>query len=234
MSLLNQIIDEIRKNKWCFNYNGACSTCGMEDVKNYLAQYKIDEIIRSFEEYDYENIVSERSYYFIGLKKIYSLLTNYYEEFDFGSFEQRLSKLYPENIYAQEVISSNYNTYWDAWEKKQIQKEIDQKEYAQWFKKTVIIRKADIQNDHQLRKSQYRKDLIQKLFELDIKKRVSHIANDREHEIKFYPSLLILEKKEEWGSCNIDDLKQIYRKALDARRGPWSVAKKILKTYLDS
>ncbi len=121
------IIKKILEEKWCFNYDGACGTCGMINVKKELQKYSFEEIIKSYETLDFKNnILCKR--YIQELKKIYSLITGRYTVynalFDFNKLDEKLTKKYPKNLLVGSLISSNnksnykLSAYWWGIEKK--------------------------------------------------------------------------------------------------------------------
>ena len=120
-NLLLQIIDTIKEHNWCFKHNGACSTCGMMDVKDELKKYDIDDIIDGFEELDFEdNEIREN---IVGLEKLYSLMSGPYTVWNAKSKIHRLgislkSKAY-KDPYLMRILASDYDTYWTKWEKNQ-------------------------------------------------------------------------------------------------------------------
>lgn len=236
MSLLNKIIDQIEAKTWCFNYGGTCSTCGMIDVKTYLSKYQFEEIMQNFKDYDYSNISINRVYA-SGLQKIYSLLTGYTifnNEFDFSEFEQDLINRYPNNHFVKSLINCNSVTYW-------VQRRIDRNLAEEIRTKQVVENrlrkeklKAMAQNDHQLRKTEYRDDLIRKLFQMNIYDKIEYFANNYKHLMKFYPSILAMEAINSFKDFDKIYLETIYQKLCDLkfRQGPWKKFKKELRWFL--
>lgn len=192
-NLLLQIIDTIIENKWCFKHNGACSTCGMMDVKNELKKYNIDKIIEAFEELNFEDTdVAEN---IVGLEKLYSLMTGPYTVWNAKSKINRLnislnSKEY-DHPYLSRILASDYNTYWTKWEAKS--KENQKLFEAQENKRQELgkKRKEHIahlkENDQRDRKNGTRDILIEKLNKMTTYDKLVLMAEDTEHTCKFYP-----------------------------------------------
>jgi hypothetical protein len=237
MNLLFKIIEKIENEKLCFKYSGACSTCGMMDVKRELKKYSFEDIIEAFESLDFNNEILMKKYS-DGLKKLYSLITGqytvYYNRYDFNIFENKLRNNFPYNYFANSLIASNDKRYWKNWKYRQkLEKEEQEKLKKQRQKEKEILKKI-YQTDHELRNSQYRKNLIEKLKKLDTKERVEYIANDTKHGIKFYPSVLIIEAKNAFNEFDIDILKKLQRKLTGIKKyGPWSGFKRELNYYIN-
>lgn len=236
MNLLNKIIDQIETKKWCFNYGGACSTCGMRDVKTYLSEYQFEEIMENFKEYDYTNN-SIDPIYKSGLQKIYSLLTGFTifkNKFDFSEFENQLIYRYPNNHFVKSLINCNSVTYWKQWK---IRQELAEEIRAKKILENRLRReklKLVVQNDHKLRKTEYRDELIKKLFQMNIYDRMEYFANDDKHTMKFYPSILAMEAINNFKDFDKIYLETIYQKLCDLkfRQSPWKKFKKALRWFL--
>ena len=116
-SLVIDIVDKILLNKWCFNYNGSCGTCGMSDVKNELKKYHINEIIDSFKNLDFENKKVQKN--IVGLKKLYSLITGPYtvwhNQDKVDEFREFLKLNKDDNPYIEQLQESDYKIYWENW-----------------------------------------------------------------------------------------------------------------------
>jgi len=101
------IIKKTLEEKWCLDYDGVCSTCGMMDVKKELQKYSFKEIIDSYESLDFENDILCEEYQ-EEIKKIYSFLTAnntvYNTEYDFNEFEESLTIKYPNNLLVGSLI----------------------------------------------------------------------------------------------------------------------------------
>jgi len=212
---------------------------GMRNVKRELKQYPFKDIINAFENLDFSNkiFIDEYFKYAEGLKKIYSLITGqytvYHNQYDFNVFEKKLQKKFPNNDLIDSIIMSNYKTYFENWNKKQKLEQEHQKKIQKQIKKEKEILKICNQHDHNLRNSQYRQDLIKKLQKFDMKKRIEYIANDTQHGIKFYPSILIVEAKNSFDIFDINILKKLHKKLnIVKKQGPWRRFKQELNAYL--
>lgn len=234
MSILLKIIEKIKKENWCFGYAGACGTCGVMDVKKELKKYSFKDIIEAFENIDFNEKTLDRQK-IDDLSNIYALITGQYtvysEKYDFKSFEDNLQNNFPNNNFVESLIWSNSKESCRG--SGYISRENKKFRLIRQQKEKEILKKFN-QKEHNLRNSQYRKDLIEKLAKLDIEERIKYIANDKLHGIKFYPSILIIDAKNSFNSFDIDDLKKLQQKIHPSlkRRGPWSKFKEELYIYL--
>lgn len=232
MNLLIEIMQKIEAERWCLQYGGICSTCGMRDARQELDKYAIEDMIEAIGSMDFNDHDLYRSPGFLctRLRMIYSYITidNIPE---FAILEDKLRRDFPDNDFITDLISSNIHTHWENQkleEKNQKIRKIQRQEERELLKKCN-------QKDHNLRRSQYRKDLIKKLEELNIEKRMEYIAHDTHHCIKFYPSILIIEAKESFNEFDKDILKKLLQKLQSSshRRGPWSRFKLQLLSYME-
>lgn len=231
-NILLKLIDKINEEKWCFQYWGSCTTCGMMDVKRELKKYSFEDIIEAFRDLDYNDNVAEHRE---GLYKIYSLITGdntvYTENFNFLDFEKKLKEKYPNNAIVSALIFSNYYTYWENWSLRQKKYEKEAKLYRQLKKKEREENKAAREKDNTLRGSQYQKDLISTIKSMSMKERFTHIANDTIHTLKFYPAILLLEGNYDFKKIDTRILEKIFKKfsAIKARKSPWRIVRKKIK-----
>ena len=114
MNILIELIDKIKQERWCFGYNGACSTCGMRDVHNEIRRYDPREIVESFEKLyidDYEKFEE----YLTPLKGIYSLITYihapaWFKRFNFVDYEKRILEKYNKDA-SEKYKNARLNEY---------------------------------------------------------------------------------------------------------------------------
>ena len=234
-NLLLQIIDTIIENKWCFKHNGACSTCGMMDVKNELKKYNIDKIIEAFEELNFEDTdVTEN---IVGLEKLYSLMTGPYTVWNAKSKINRLnmslkSKEY-DHPYLSRILASDYNTYWTEWEAKS--KENQKLFEAQENKRQELGKKrkeyiAQLkENDKRDRENGTRDILIDKLNKMTTYDKLVLMAEDTEHTCKFYPGNIAYDTIPEYinmlSSTHYEGLRKLFDMHVKGP-SPWATFKK--------
>jgi len=229
-NILFLIIEKILEKKWCFGYGGACSTCGMRDVKNELKNYSFEEIIKAFESLDFDNnILCEK--YSIELEKIYSLITGQYtvyrRDYNFKILEDNIRNNYPNNLLIRSLISSNDKVYWKKWREKQKIKEDLEKHLLEERKKHREEVKKLRAKDNKLRGSKYQLDLIEDIKKLEIKEIFEYLANDTKHTIKFYPSSLLSKAENSFNDIDEEILEKILKKLVDVKikHGPWKWVK---------
>jgi hypothetical protein len=238
LNLLLKIIHKIHDNKWCFNFNGACSTCGMQDVKSELKNYRLKDVIVAIETFDFENETLCRKY-ITDLQKIYSLVTGkysvYLEKYSFFEFEKNLKNNFQDNQFVECLLEANYNTYWRKWKIQREAKELIEQRLSSDRELRIEKRKKLAQSDNKLRNSQYRTGLIEQLSKMRIEQRLDYLANDIKHTIKFYPSILVIEAEDKLPDFDITILKRLYQKLVDSKVGigPWRRFKKKLREYID-
>ena len=236
-NLIDIILKEIKVKKWCFNYGGACSTCGMQDVKRYLENYSFAQILNAFETYDYCKYISFDTE--DGIKKLYSLITgNYYEpakqsNFDFVEFEKRLLEKHPRCPFVRSVTFSNEKSYSEAWIKSLASYEQNLLEQNAIHNEKKYKYRQKAYDEHFLRSSQYRKELVSRLFDMNLSERINYLADDEIHTIKFYPAYLVRDAIGNLEKFDEQKLKIIYKKMsyLKSRNGPWSRFKQNLQVF---
>ena len=230
-NLLLQIIDIIIENKWCFNYNGACGTCGMQDVKNELKKYNIDDIIESFKELNFEDTdVAEN---IVGLEKLYSLITGPYTVWYTHNKINKLrifweSKEY-KHPYLLRLLASDHDTYWAKWQEKQDKLEVQENKRQELGRK----RKEHIaqlkENDKKDRANGMRDILIDKLNKMTTYEKLILMSEDTEHTCKFYPGNIVHETIPEYINMLSDKQYEGLCKLFDMHvkgPSPWATFKK--------
>lgn len=188
-NLLIEILNNITVNKWCFNYNGACSTCGMAEVKNELNKYTIDEIVDGFKNLDFENKEVQKN--IVGLEKLFSLMTGPYTVWnDRGSIEA-LKDFFKSNKntnpYIKRLKTSDYKTFWDNWSLQQHEWEKGLDDQVTRAKERGEFESSLIKNDVEDRNSGLREKLIEQLNEMTIYEKLVFMSNDTKHTPKYYP-----------------------------------------------
>ena len=235
---LFDIIKHIEDKNWCFQYGGACGTCGMTDVKNFFKQFEFQNIIALYKNLDYIHL--NLNYNEIeGLKKIYSLLTSNYtvfnNDFDFKKFEEELNEKYPNSDLLKNLFLSNNMTYWKSWKEEQNNRK--QIELDKTLDREIEMEKYTMMKskDKSLQNSDYRKNLIDNLKSKNIDFIIEYLAEDEEHTIKFYPSVLVVTAEDRLELFNRNHLQKINNKLsfFDVRKSPWKRFKKKLRWYLD-
>ena len=192
-NLLLQIIDTIIENKWCFKYNGSCSTCGMMDVRNELKKYNIDEIINSFKNLDFDDIEVQKR--MVGLKKLYSLMTGPYTVWNaqdkINELKVFLESEIDKNPYISSLLESDHDTYWTKWEENRILSEARSKTLENKEQSIAKQRKQYISqlkaNDKEDRENGSRDKLIDKLNKMTTYEKLVLMSNDTRHTVKYYP-----------------------------------------------
>jgi len=189
-NLLIEILNNITVSQWCFNYNGACSTCGMMDVKNELKKYGIDEIVESFENLDFED--REVQKYIVGLEKLFSLMTGPYTVWNDRNKIKELRELLKskenDNPYIERLQASDYKTFWDNWSLQQIEWEKELEAQIVRAKDRREFESGLIKNDIEDRKNGLREKLIEKLNGMSSYDKLLVMVNDARHSPKFYPT----------------------------------------------
>lgn len=221
MNVLIELIDKIHKENWCFQFNGACSTCGMQDVHNEIRKYDGHVIIESFEKL-YVNDFNKFVEYLTPLRAIYSLITyNYaplwFTSFNFKRYEKDILEKYSDgnNYVWKHLFSSNAVTYWAAWQKRMDEYEWKTKKGLndqQLAKKAKLKQK---QIDHKQRQEKYRKlrqSTINELEEMTLEERLLYIISDDKHPIQFYPASLVSDILLDIGNYKHEHLRSLYDK----------------------
>ncbi len=234
-NLLLQIIDIIIENKWCFNHNGACSTCGMIDVKNELKKYNIDDIVESFKELNFNESAVKKN--IVGLEKLYSLLTGPYTVWN---AKNKINKLRiflesqeDKHPYLLRILASDYDTYWTKWEENYILREARSKAREDKEQAIAKQRKKYIaqlkENDKKDRTNGMRDVLINKLDEMTTYEKLILMSEDTEHTCKFYPGNIVHDTIPEYIDMLSDEQYRGLYKLFDMHvkgPSPWSTFKK--------
>jgi len=188
-NLLIEILDRITVNDWCFGYNGACSTCGMMDVKNELKKYSMDEIIEGFESIDFAKIGFQKN--IVGLEKLFSLITGPHAVWSNQDKIKRLKKFLASkqnsSHYFTRLLKSDYRTFWDQWSLEQLKWEEEMKVQSLRAKERRKFESILTKNDIEDRKRGARKKLIERLDGMSSYDKLLVLANDTNHSPKFYP-----------------------------------------------
>lgn len=188
-NLIIEILNKITASNLCFQYDGACSTCGMMDVKHYLKKYSIDEIVDGYKDLDFEN--KEVQEYIIGLEKLFSLMTGPHTVWNDRNKIKELTEFLKleqnDNPYIKRLLESHSETYWNKWELKyneHVAKQEEQERKAQERRQYISTLK---ENDKKDRENDLRDKLISALNEMTNYEKLVHMSNDSRHTPKFYP-----------------------------------------------
>jgi len=235
-NLIIQIIDTILDNKLCFNYNGACSTCGMVDVKNELKKYSIDEIVSDFEDLDFED--EEIQKYIIGLEKLFSLMTGPYTVWDnrnkVDDLKEFLKSKQNENRYIERLLASDHKTFWDNWHLQQLAWEKELKTQVVRAKERREFESSLIKNDIEDRKNGQREKLIEELNGMTSYNKLLVMANDTRHSPKFYPTSMAYQITDadikKLDSTQYIRLRKMFSKYIK-RQTPWGRFRKNLSKH---
>jgi len=234
-NLLIEIIDTILDNKLCFNYNGACSTCGMKDVKNELKKYSIDEIIIGFKNLDFKD--REVQKYIVSLEKLFSLMTGPYtvwhNQNKLKDLKEFLRSKQNDSRYIERLLASDYKTFWDNWNLQQLEWEKELKTQVVRAKERREFESSLIRNDIKDRKNGQREKLIENLNGMTSYDKLLVMVNDIRHSPKFYPTnmayQITAEDIKKLDSIQHNKLRKMFSKYIK-RQIPWGrFRKKLIK-----
>ncbi len=234
-NLLLQIIDTIIENKWCFNYDGSCGTCGMMDVKSELKKYSIDEIIESFKELNFKESDVKKN--IVGLEKLYSLMTGPYTvwnaQYKINELEVFFESKKDKNLYISRILASDYDTFWTKWKENNIlrkarskAREDKEQAIAKQRKKYIAQLKANNKED---RENGMRDVLIDKLNKMTTYEKLILMSNDTRHTVKYYPGNIACETIPEYinmlSSKQYEGLRKLFDMPVKGP-SPWASFKK--------
>jgi len=244
MNTLIKLIGKIHQERWCFKFNGGCSTCGMKDVHNEIRKYDSYEIIESFENMyidDGDTFIE----YLTSLQVIYSLITyiyapEWFKSFDFVQYEKMILEKYKNtNAYAWKTLfSSNATTYWKAWQKRMDEYEWKTKNGINDQQLAKKERQKQKRIDHKQRQEKnrkYRHEIINNLEKMESMERLLYIVKDNKYPVHFYPSYLISDILSDLNCYKQEHLKLLYEKISKSGKisnPQWKQAKSLLHEYL--